>query len=177
MTQSFFKAEWSNTLMASTAALFIILLTAAFFVLRTFSDPDSGTKVVGALVEAALLATMVLAYLLSPQGYAIGAESLTIVRRLKPITIPLAEITVAEGPTPGLTYASIRLLGNDGLWGRYGKFRSASLGAYYLYVRSGRTPVLVQGRKKYVIGPERPREFVQALNLAAAAAKSGRGGK
>jgi hypothetical protein len=129
---------------------------------------------VGALVEAALLATMVLAYLLFPRGYAIDAENLTIVRRFKPITIPLAEITAAEGPTPGLTYASIRLLGNDGLWGRYGKFRSPGLGAYYMCVRSGKNPVLVQGREKYVIGPERPQEFVRALNQAVAAAKAGR---
>lgn len=160
--------------MASTAALFLVLLTAALFVLRTFSDTDAGTKAVGVLVEAALLATLVLSYLLSPRGYSIDGENLTIVRRLKPITIPLAEITAAEGPTPGVTYASIRLLGNDGLWGRYGKFRSASLGAYYMYVRSGKNPVLVQGAKKYVIGPERPQEFVRALNQAVAAAKAGR---
>jgi len=128
----------------------------------------------GVLVLITLFVTMILSYLLSPQGYSIGEESLTIVRQLKPITIPLVDITEVEGPTPGLTYGSIRLLGNDGLWGRYGKYQSARLGPYYLYVRSGKNPVLVQGPQKYVVGPERPQEFVKTLNQAIAAAKARR---
>jgi len=177
MTQTWFKAEWSTLLIVSTVVLSIVLLTASFFVLKTFGVPAVGTRIMGVLVEVTLLATMILSYLLSPQGYSLDGDNLTIVRKLRPIIIPLAEITGVEGPTPGLTSGSIRLLGNDGLWGRYGKYRSTMLGAYYLYVRSGKNPVLIEGPKKYVIGPERPQEFVQSLNQAVAAAKAKRGVK
>lgn len=173
MTQSYFKAEWSTALIASTAVLFIVILTASFFLLKTLKMPGLGTRVGGGAVLVALLGTLVLSYLLSPRGYSIDEENLTIVRRLRPVLIPLRDITEAGVTAPALMSGSIRLLGNDGLWGRYGSYQSPALGTYYMYVRSGKTPVLVQGRQKYVLGPERPEEFVQSLNLAVTAAKAG----
>lgn len=172
MTHSYFKAEWSTPLIISTAVLFIVLLTASFFMIKTFKMPGMGTRIVGVVVLATLLGTLILSYLLSPLGYSIDEENLTVVRRLRPIMIPLRDITEAGVTAPALMHGSIRLLGNDGLWGRYGKYQSPALGTYYMYVRSGKTPVLVQGPQKYVLGPERPEEFVQSLNQAISAAKA-----
>lgn len=177
MTTSSFKAEWSPTVIISTVVLFAVLLTASFFLLKTFSMPGLGTRLMGGAVLALLLATLVFSWLLSPLGYSIDEENLTIIRRFKPIAIRLAEIKEAQVSAPALMSGSIRLLGNDGLWGRYGRYHSPAFGAYYLYVRSGKAPVLVQGADKYVLGPERPEEFVQTLNRAVAAARSGSCGK
>jgi hypothetical protein len=171
MTTSLFKAEWSTPVIISTVVLLAVVLTAAFFLLRTFSLPGTGMKLLGGGVLAALLGTLVFSYLLSPLGYAIDGENLTIVRRLRPISIRLADIQEVRVSSPALMAGSIRLLGNDGLWGRYGRYHSPDFGAYHLYVRSGRAPVLVQGPEKYVLGPERPEEFVQSLNRAVAAAR------
>jgi hypothetical protein len=114
---------------------------------------------------------MAFSYLLSPSGYTIDEKNLTIVRMMKPVVIPLSEITKAEAAVPALLYGSIRLLGNDGLWGRYGKYSNAALGKYYLYVRSGKDQLLIEAANKYIIAPERPQEFLQNLERAMAAAK------
>jgi len=175
MKRSWFKAEWSNTLIASTAVISLVLLVAAALLPgRAFNDPALGAMAMGVLAETTLLLTLLFSYLLSPSGYIIGEDKLTIVRRIRSINIPFTEITGIEGPEPSLTRRSIRLLGSDGLWGRYGRYRNAKLGTYYMYVRSGKAPVLVQGTRKYVVGPERPQEFVQSLNQAVAAAKAGK---
>lgn len=170
---TYFKAEWSNGMKLSTIVLFVVLV-GVFFLLFTkvFGAQDSGTKIMAGTVQAVLLATLAFSYLLSPVGYSLDEKSLTIVRPMKPIVIPLTEITKAETVVPALLHGSIRLLGNHGLWGCYGKYSNAALGRYYLYVRSGNDQLLIEAANKYVIAPERPQQFLQSLQRAMAAAKN-----
>ncbi|MDP2865788.1 MAG: PH domain-containing protein [Elusimicrobiota bacterium] len=99
-------------------------------------------------------------------------KNLTIVRMMKPVVVPLSEITKAEAAVPGLLHGSVRLLGNDGLWGRYGKYSNAALGRYYLYVRSGKDQLLIEAANKYIIAPERPQECLESLQRAITAVKN-----
>lgn len=172
MTSNCFKAEWSAPVITSTAVLFTVLL-GVFFLLFTkiAGNPDTETRIMAMATQTVLLVTMVFSYLLSPSGYTIDEKNLTIVRMMRPVVIPLSGITKAEAAVPGLLYGSVRLVGNDGLWGRYGKYSNAALGRYYLYVRSGKGQLLIEAANKYIIAPERPQEFLQSLERAIAAAK------
>lgn len=173
MTSNWFKAEWSTPLIISTVVLSLVLL-GVFLLLFTkiAGNPDTETLVMAIATQAVMLVTLVFSYLLSPSGYVIDDKNLTIVRMMKPVVIPLSGITKAEAAVPGLLHGSIRLLGNDGLWGRYGKYSNAALGRYYLYVRSGKDQLLIEDANKYIIAPERPQEFLHSLRRAMAAAKS-----
>lgn len=172
MTSNWFKAEWSTPVIISTAVLFTVLL-GVFLLLFTkiAGNHDTETLVMAIATQVVLLVTLVFSYLLSPSGYVIDDKNLTIVRMIKPVVIPLSGITKAEAAVPGLLHGSIRLLGNDGLWGRYGKYSNAALGKYYLYVRSGKGQLLIEAANKYIIAPERPQEFLQSLESARAVAK------
>jgi hypothetical protein len=166
MKPVFYKAEWSGWMMLSTVLLTALLLGAAGFTAGAIGGEDAGTRLAMGLTAAVLLATLLLSYLLSPQGYAIDGATLEVVRRLKPVAIPLTGITSAEIGADDLLAGSIKIIGNDGLWGRYGKYRNARLGAYKLYVRRGAPLVLVECGEKYVIAPERPEEFLRELTAA-----------
>lgn len=174
---NYFKAEWSTAMKVSTAVLTAVLLAAAVSVFSAAANAPTPLRAALLLTATALLLVTLFSYLLSPLGYSLDGENLTIDRKMKPIVIPLKDISRMEPAAAETLSGSLRLLGNDGLWGCYGKFSNAGLGEYNLYIRSRKTLVLIECASKYVIAPERPQEFLQNLQLAITAAKRTGGAK
>lgn len=175
MTSLWYKAEWSTGLIASTTVVMVILLSGILLTFKMCMAHNPVIRVLGISLEVSMVGMVIFSYLLSPLGYTIDNANLTVVRRLKPVVIPLAGISKAEPSTDKLLEDSIRLLGNHGLWGCYGKYRNSKLGTYYLYARNLKNLVLLEGEKKYIIAPERLQEFLQDLNHAVAAARGEKG--
>ncbi len=171
MTSLWYKAEWSTGMITSTAVVMVVLLSGILLTSKMCWAHNTVIRVLGISLEASMVGMALFSYLLSPRGYTIDNANLTIVRWLKPVVIPLAGISKTEPSTDKLLDDSIRLLGNHGLWGCYGKYRNNKLGTYYLYARNLKNLILLEGEKKYVVAPERPQEFLQDLNRAVAEAR------
>ena len=132
----YFKAEWSTAMKVSTAGLTAVLLAAAVSVYSAAANAPAPLQAALLLTGTALLLAILFSYLLSPLGYSLDDKNLTIHRNIRAITIPLSDISRMDSVTAESLSASIRRLGNDGLWGRYGRYSNSRLGEYHLYRRS-----------------------------------------
>jgi hypothetical protein len=166
MTDSLlFAAPWDQRLTTITVVVGSIMfgataLVAWLAIARVSSGPLRAVLLAGAIVP---LAALVLGALMAPRGYAIRGDVLTIERFIGPIEIPLASIRAVELlPTDRLD-GSFRTLGSGGYFGYYGRFRNERLGAYRLYATRGDGYVLVRADKPYVLTPDSPERFVEAL--------------
>lgn len=164
--ENYFKAEWSNYLIASTAIVTAALLASSYWTVRMVKAPGTEMKIMGFSLLAIMIGAIMFSYLLAPTGYLIDADKLIIIRPLRSITIPLAGVSGAEAAAPELFSDSIRVMGSGGLWGYYGKYQSTQLGRYYMYARRTSELVLIRSRENYVVAPERPNEFIKILSRA-----------
>lgn len=166
MTGIYFKAPWGNSVIISTIIISAVVLACAYAPLRMARLPGIGIKILGFSVLALMLGIIVLSYLLSPKGYLIGPNNLTIVRPMRSILISLDRISGVEEASPEILSDSVRLLGCDGLWGQYGEYQNSKLGSYRLYVRKTDSQVIIRGQDTFIIAPEKPAEFIRNLSQA-----------
>jgi len=164
MTDRCFKADWGISVLISTLIVSGVILAGSYWPVRMAISAEWGERILGYSVLALLLGIMLLSYLMSPRGYILGRDAITVVRVIRPIVIPLADITGAEEAGAEMLKGSTRLLGCHGLWGKYGKYHNESLGDYLLYVRKDEGLVVLRGKRTYVLAPENPAEFTQAVN-------------
>jgi hypothetical protein len=161
-----FAAPWDQKLTALTVLVGSLMLgatvlTAWLAIARVSSGPLRAVLLAGAIVP---LAALVLGALMAPRGYAIRGGILTIERFIGPIEIPLESIQeVGILPAERLD-GSLRTLGTGGYFGYYGRFRNERLGAYRLYATRGDGYVLVRAGRPYILTPDAPERFVEALN-------------
>ncbi|GAB4445328.1 MAG: PH domain-containing protein [Chloroflexi bacterium OHK40] len=131
----------------------------------------------GLLIPVALALAVALFLLLTfaaqPRRYEISATHLVVRRRtLRALRVPLAIVTgaspasnLADVPRRGLRFAF-----NAGIFGYQGPFRLSPYGeAFFLATnRSRLVAVAREGRTPLILSPDRPREFVEALNATRA---------
>jgi len=165
MHSALFTAPWDQKLTLITAVTSTLLLAgAALSIWAGFAVAPSGVgRAVILLGGLAALAAFILGILLAPRGYAIEEGVLRIDRRLYPVVIPLDSIRTVE-PLPAERLAgSLRTLGSGGFFGYYGRFRNRILGSYRMYATRGDGYVLVRGSSTYVLTPDSPQLFIEAL--------------
>jgi len=170
----YYKAPWGNSVIISTIIISAVVLACAYAPLRMVRLPVMGVKILGFLLLAIMLGIIIFSYLLSPKGYLVGPDNLTIVRPMRSIVIPLDKLSGVEEAAPEALSGATRLLGCDGLWGQYGEYQNSKLGLYRLYVRKTTDQVIIRGQDTYIIAPERPAEFIQNLSRAIQA-RAGKG--
>ncbi|MEM1268587.1 MAG: PH domain-containing protein [Bacteroidota bacterium] len=144
-----FSAPWSSKLK---------LLTGAFVAICV---------AVGVLTEGWLslipYGIIVLTAAFAVRGYSVTDGHLLIHRLGWANRVDLAEIEHANH-APGVTVGSVRTFGIGGAFGFIGYFRNAVLGAYQAYVTDTANAVVLQlPEKTIVVTPERPAEFVAAI--------------
>jgi hypothetical protein len=110
------------------------------------------------------------------RSYAIADDAILVRRLFWDTRLELAGLKTAE-VVPNAMRGSIRTCGNGGGFSITGWYWSRRLGAYRAYVTDlNRTVVLVFSKRKVVISPEDPEDFVEALNERLEAAGAGHGG-
>jgi Bacterial PH domain len=161
-----FSAPWDHRLTLITVAGSTLLLLGAalaFWVSLTRVPPGPGRLLI--LAGGALsLGAFVFGLLLAPRGYTVSGDRLTIDRLLRPVEIPLAAIRSVEILSPDRLAGSSRTLGSGGLFGYYGRFRSQALGSYRMYATRGDRYVLVRAAQPFVLTPDSPERFIEAID-------------
>ena len=101
-------------------------------------------------------------YAYSPLGYEIGHNSVTVLRKIKPVIIKFETIQEVRVDPEAATLKTIRV-GSGGLFGFFGSFYSSKLKCHKRYVTCRKNAVLIAADKKYVVTPDKPDLFVQLL--------------
>ncbi len=71
---------------------------------------------------------------------------------------------LTASPDPDSGKGAVRMMGNGGLFGYYGTFRSGRLGAFSAYATDWKFGVVVRtGGKTFVVTPEEPEMFITRL--------------
>lgn len=146
-----FTAPWGRKLTLVTGALLAVLAWAAV--------------AAGGVGSAGIVAVVVACAAFSVRGYSVVGGQL-LVHRLGWVTrFDLGRLQSAEF-SPGAMLGSLRTFGNGGLFAFTGHFRNAAIGSYRAFATdSARTVVLDFGSERVVVTPDRPAEFVAALDL------------
>jgi hypothetical protein len=128
----------SKIISASAIAVFAI----AFIVTRN------------ALVGVFELCVIVLAYLYSPQSYAVSGPTILIKRLIGTVRVPLEGIRDLRAGTPEDFRKCIRLWASGGLFGYYGSFKTARLGKCRWYVTNrSQSVIIVTNERTVVLSP------------------------
>ena len=132
----------------STIATMLTILFVGVF-LYFFEDAGWLPLVVLSLIFVPL---MVVTWLQAPQTLMIDRNTLTIGRRMKPVTISLGNIVRVERVESKVVRRAMRKVGNGGLWAYTGRYYHSSVGNYQLYATELRDLLLIEtDKQKYVI--------------------------
>jgi hypothetical protein len=164
-----YAAPWDRALRTSTGALLAVVAFAALVVLVVAS------KLGGVLVAAlggfalAVLAGVALAgWALAPKGYEVAGGTLRVLRRLRPVTVPLAGVTAVGRLAELRAGGAVRIGGSAGFFGHYGHFWSRGLGAYRMYATRTHDLVLLDlPDDRLVLSPDAPERFLEEVRAAA----------
>ncbi|HEX9426839.1 MAG TPA: PH domain-containing protein [Candidatus Polarisedimenticolia bacterium] len=161
-----FDAPWDQRLVMITTLCTIVLLGAAALLVWVGLTRIPVTPVRIFFLLNGLLPIAILAFcaMLAPRGYQIRNGTLRIERFVGSIDIPLEAIDAVEALPAQQVAGSRRTMGNGGLFGYYGRFRNAALGEFRMYATRGDGYVLLRGRTPYVLTPQAPELFIQAVN-------------
>ncbi len=153
-TSTSFSASYDKTTKLISAGIFVLLLLLAVVIPGVF---------MGCLGALLLVAT----YAWSPRSYTISARSILVKRLIGTARIPLDGIREARIATPDDFRGCIRLLGNGGLFGYYGQFRTARLGKCTWYVTNRSNAVVVVTRAgTTVFSPDDAVGFLAAIQAS-----------
>ncbi|HUP05054.1 MAG TPA: PH domain-containing protein [Bryobacteraceae bacterium] len=134
------------------------------------------TLVCGLLLVVALLPSMpwpvallgillvLFTYLYSPRGYVVAEGRITVRRVVGAAVVPLDGLIEARPAASDDLDGCIRLWGNGGMFGYYGLFRTARLGACRWYVTDrSKVVVAITDRKTSLFSPDDPEAFLAAI--------------
>jgi hypothetical protein len=140
----------------------MVFLMAAFFGFLAFRQSDFP------LYAAALIPLVIfITWGFSTRGYSLEDGKLVVHRPFISRRISLAPGLTAV-PDPDAGKGAVRVMGNGGLFGYYGTFRSGRLGTFSAHATDWKFGVVVRtGGKTYVLTPEEPEMFVTRLEETA----------
>ncbi len=169
MTESsVFAAPWDQKITIITVLVSLLILTSSAIVIWMVLDGVRSAAIRALMLFGATVALAALAgaVLLAPRRYTIQDDRVVIERAVCPVEIPIASIRAVEPLSPGSLSGSLRVLGSGGLFGYFGRFCNQALGDYRMYATRGDGYVLVRADRSYVLTPEAPDRFIEALNRA-----------
>jgi len=156
-----FPAPWSAGLMATT--LFATLTCLAVFAFMLPGMLRNGPATAAFWVGILPLLIPLLSSFFMVRSYRIENATLCVARLFWETRIPLAGLSAAD-IVPQAMQGGSKTLANSGLFAYCGRFYNPRLGAYRALVSDpSRTVVLHFGRRVLVVSPERPEDFLAAL--------------
>jgi hypothetical protein len=159
---------WSRGLRV-TSAIFALVVAAAFLVpLLTGALP-------GLVRWMPLVAVpvLILPWAMAPRRLAVGGGEVRVERNAwPPVRIPLASLEEVAEIAPETVRRSVRIGGSGGAFGYFGRFRNGALGSYRMYAtRQDRLVALRGAGRTWVVTPDRPEPFVEAVLAVAPRAR------
>jgi hypothetical protein len=122
-------------------------------------------SVVGGCLSALIIA---LSYGYSPRRYIVSEGSVVVRRLIGSVRIPLDSIRDVRAASPEDLRGCIRLFGNGGLFGYYGRYRTSKLGTCHWYVTNrDNAVVLITSAKTSVFSPDDVNGFVATIQAVA----------
>jgi hypothetical protein len=154
LSNTSFSASYDKPTKLISAGVFVVLLLLTVVIPGIF---------VGCLTAVLLVA----AFAWSPRSYTISERSIVVKRLIGSVRIPLDRVREARIATPDDFRDCVRLLGNGGLFGYYGQFRTAKLGKCTWYVTNqSNAVVVITSAGTTVFSPDDVDGFLAALRLA-----------
>ena len=153
-----FKAPYDKLVYIITWST-ILLMAAIFLIIAFVGVIPFWFKILVLILFGTIL---YLTYAYSPLGFEIRNDSVTILRKIKPVIIKMEKIQDVRVDPEAATLKAIRF-GSGGLFGFFGTFYSSKLKFHKRYVTCRKNAVLIVADKKYVITPDKPDLFVQLL--------------
>ncbi len=159
----------ANTFPASydrfTTATTVAIATLALLLIGLFTH--------NTLAPALLIALILLTWLWSPRSYSVSAEWITVNRLVGGLRIPLTQVRELRRASADDLSGGIRLWASGGLFGYFGLFRTAKLGACRWYVTNRRNIVILSTDAGVTLfSPDDVDGFLAALRPWAPAASS-----
>lgn len=160
-----FGAPWSTLLKGVTAFAVAILMAVGIVFLTVFPRQMDAGRLPFALAMAGIFSSLLGSALFVVRGYELEPNVLLIRRLFWSTRIPLDNLANAWAD-PAATKGSLRLFGNGGLFVFAGLFTNRKLGRYRAFATEPRNAVVLRfPDRTVVVTPDRPSQFLQALQL------------
>jgi len=96
-------------------------------------------------------------------GYQVRADRITISRMASDVDIPIRDIESIEFDPDGMK-RSLKVFGNGGVFGFYGKFWNRKYGKYRAFVTDLKKVVVIRtGENIFMLSPEEPEKFIEKI--------------
>lgn len=156
-TTSLDKFNKITTIIALIIVIGIIL--SSFFM-----SPENGQEIME-IAAIPLIFVFVIVYLFRPNNYSVSSDKLLIHRMIKDVEINRNNIQSVQEIDESQVKNSLRTFGVGGFFGSFGKFWNGKLGNMTWYVTRKNNFVLVEtkDRKKIILTPDKPEEFVASF--------------
>ena len=160
MQEEFFKADWSSSLLLSTALISLLLVGATLF--EIFTTFRSGGRL-HILIATIPIAFLFVSAIFSVRGYRLADRTLYVKRLGWDSEISLEALRSAEIDPQAMT-SSVRWWGNGGLFSYSGWFYSPRIGSYEAYGTKPQQAVVLRfPEKTIVLTPDQPDRFVSRV--------------
>lgn len=165
MGQKRFTCSWDGRTWAITVCFWSLMLSLmGLFIDRAL---DSDTEMFGKLVfcgSATITALLLIGpALFAPLRYEISAKGVRVCRLGKDIVVPVERVQEMDAPVSWDFTKCRRVDGSGGIYGWWGKFRSAELGVFDAWVARWDKGVVIRctDGSVIVLSPDEPEEFVK----------------
>lgn len=156
-----FAASWNHTTKFSTicAMLTLVILPSLLSVWNVPFQLIAITFTIGVIIG-------VVSWGLGPQDYVVDEDGVKIRRPLEPVHLSRADIVKAKVLTKAEMGVPVRVSGNGGLFGFYGRYYSRRLGWHHWYATRSVDLVGVKSATLgwIVLSPDDREGFVEAVN-------------
>jgi hypothetical protein len=155
-----FKASL-DTLSKSITA--VICVFSVVFIMIAFTVLKDESMIV-LLPVFTMILVVLFTWLFSPQGYEITNDHIEIIRKVNSFRIARNEILSIEKLSNDDMGRAWRMMGNGGMFGYTGWFRSGSQGTMRWFVtqRKNYVAIVLNNHKKYILSPDDADGFIQA---------------
>ncbi len=152
-------ADLSVTVRVVTLVTSFVLLALPVAFLWTGEVPPAVAWFVGLMSVLILVGT----WSFAPRAYEVDGHGVVVHRGLGCARLPLAEIRGCR-VDPSAMERSWRLMGSGGLFGFFGLFRNARLGAFRAFATDPAMAVVIESNgKPWVLTPAEPASLVRKL--------------
>jgi len=149
----------------STILTIIVFGILAIVTLPFLILPNTPTSTILLLLLFNLV-VLLLPYLLSPAGYEVSNQGITVFKKISQVTFQWQEIKeIKKINLDDLGYL-VRTFGSGGYFGYFGKFYSKKLGHLTLYTsrRDQLIYIELNNQKKILLSPDEADEFMKFVN-------------